>query len=61
MKFAGDQSEPFKIKAPGVRQGVGLSIILFNFVLEKVSENAEQKLSQYSIPSSIKLIQKKTA
>jgi len=35
VKFMGEISEPFEIKT-GVRQGDGLSPLLFNCVLEKV-------------------------
>jgi endonuclease/exonuclease/phosphatase family metal-dependent hydrolase len=45
VKFMGEISEPFDIQT-GVRQGDGLSPILFNVVLDKVMEEWEKELKK---------------
>lgn len=45
VKFMGEISEPFDIKT-GVRQGDGLSPLLFNIVLDRVMEEWENRLKK---------------
>lgn len=48
VKFLGEISEPFEIKT-GVRQGDGLSPILFNLILEKVMRTWKQEMEKENI------------
>lgn len=48
VKFHGEVSDPFEIKT-GVRQGDGLSPILFNIILEKIMRNWEKALEAEGI------------
>lgn len=48
VKFLGEVSEPFRINT-GVRQGDGLSPILFNLVLDKVVREWERELKEKNI------------
>ena len=54
IKFAGEISQPFPIKT-GVRQGDGLSPLLFNIVLDKVIKEWEKELEKTNIWKPIKL------
>ena len=50
----GDLSEPFEIKT-GVRQGDGLSPLLFNCVLEKVIQEWRKQKIENNVDQPIKL------
>ena len=54
VKFMGDISDPFEIKT-GVRQGDGLSPLLFNCVLEKVIHEWRKQKIEYNVDQPIKL------
>lgn len=54
VKFMGELSEPFQIKT-GVRQGDGLSPLLFNCVLEKVIQEWRKQKSEQNVDQPIKL------
>lgn len=54
VKFMGEVSEPFEIKT-GVRQGDGLSPLLFNCVLEKVIREWRRQKQTLKIDQPIKL------
>lgn len=59
VKFLGELSEPFEIKT-GLRQGDGLSPILFNCVLEKVIREWRKEMSKFNFPNGIRLGHKRT-
>lgn len=54
VKFVGEISEPFDIRT-GVRQGDGLSPILFNVVLDKVMKEWERELRKCGVWKPIRL------
>lgn len=54
VKFMGELSEPFEIKT-GVRQGDGLSPLLFNCVLEKVIQEWRMQKVEQKVDQPIKL------
>ena len=54
VKFMGEPSEPFEIKT-GVRQGDGLSPLLFNCVLEKVIQEWRKQKIEHNVDQPIKL------
>ena len=47
IKFLGEISEPFEIHT-GVRQGDGLSPLLFNIVLDKIIKEWKTKLKGFN-------------